>query len=406
VFIRSIFIFIVLACNLLAQDNQIFITFNELPDLLEQYSPQIKNIDAKRDLAKTERDIALQWTNPELTYDREHVKNDDSIVNEEMFYLSKTFSMPWVYWKERHMWGIDTIAAVLDHQYEKNKLLADTKHNYIRIGLLQKLKHQLTEIKDMLNELIETVEDRESEGIISPLDASLLSVSLFGLESDLLESELIYKQSMNRWKLSLGIKPSQELILTDSIEFKNVSIVFSQKQKIIERHPGLRAQFARRDLLEQKISLEKSRILPSFNLSAGYKRINQGWEGYILGLSLPLPLLNWNKPQVETQKINLQRQLSQSTIYKHGIENNFDYLISSIEARSKMLKKIQLRVLNKNMAEEILVAYQEGHMPLSDFLNAILIYRSSTKQYFEQLSTYYRNVFDLELLSGEQLVTF
>ena len=179
--IRSILLVIVLVCNLVAQDNQIFITFNDLPELLVQYSPQLKNIDARKDLVTAERDLALQWTNPELIYDREHVKSGESIINEEMFYLSKTFTMPWIYWKEQNMWERDTIAAFLDHQYAKNKLLAVTKHNYVRIGLLQRLKDTLSVIKVMLNDLMKTVKDRESEGVISPMDASLISMSLFGL---------------------------------------------------------------------------------------------------------------------------------------------------------------------------------------------------------------------------------
>lgn len=404
--IRLILIIFLFACLVSGQDNKIYLAYEDLSELLEQYSPHIKTLNLKRELSKTDRDLALQWINPDLVYEREHVKSDDSIINEEMFYLSKTFSMPWNYINERHYWESDTMAAALDHQYNKRKLLAKAREKYVQVGLLLKLNHRLVSISDMLSELGYTIEAQESEGLISSLEASLLSMSLFGLESEIIETELTYQHTLNSWKGDLGIESSHKIVLTDSVEFKYISVNEIDLQHIFDHHPGLNALNFKMNGLETVMSLEKGRIMPSFDLMGGYKRINQGWEGYIVGLSLPIPLLNWNKPQVEKQQNRYRQMQTKSTLYRKEIENKFDHLNSAIAKQSELLKKNRDKLFTKNMIKELVVAYREGHMTLSDFLNAVLIYRTSSRQYFDQLTLYYRNIFQMELLTGKQLVTF
>jgi len=389
-----------------AQENQISIAINDLPNILEQSSPDLKILYSKKKLAKTEYDLSMQWINPELNYEHEEVKMGDAVISEDMIFLSKSFDLPWNYWKESQIREADTLVAGLEYEEDRNHLLSDMRRGYVQLALLKDLKNQLINISKMLDKLVIAVEAREMEGAISHLESSLISMGLFGLESDILETQMRYKMAMSQWKQSLGISPHQIITLIDSIEFNEISLDSIQNQQFLDYHPGFLAHTARLDARDSHISLVKSRIFPSISLSGGYKKINEGWEGYILGLSLPLPLLNWNKPQVETRRINHQNQLTRTNTYKHKLQYKLEDLVSNVILKSNLLQKNKNQFENQNIIYDMLGAYEEGQLSLPDFLNAIQLYRSSSKQYFENLYSYYSSVFELEALSGQQLVSF
>jgi len=54
----------------------------------------------------------------------------------------------------------------------------------------------------------------------------------------------------------------------------------------------------------------------------------------------------------------------------------------------------------------LISAYEEGWMSLTEMLNAIQIHSNGKQQYYEQLILYYKNIFQLEAITGESLVTF
>ena len=54
----------------------------------------------------------------------------------------------------------------------------------------------------------------------------------------------------------------------------------------------------------------------------------------------------------------------------------------------------------------MIAAYREGIWSLPDLLNAIQIVQENKLHYVEQLTSYYRAVFELEAISEQQLVTF
>ncbi len=395
-----------MAGSLAAQEKQFSVAFEDLPLLLEQSSPQVKIINAKQDLAKAESDAALQWSNPELNYALEQIDNSSAGETEQLVYLSKTFDLPWNYWSERQIWQADISAANMDQRQNMYRLLADTRSGYVRLRLLQNVMLQLTGLKEMLTDLQQEVRARQEEGAMSQLEATLLSVSLFGLESDILETQQDQRHTMSNWEQILGIDSLKEARLTTVIKFKKIPTDFPQMQQLLENHSGLKAHQARLTALDKHVKLEKGRILPSISLQGGYKKINPGWEGYIFGLSLPLPLLNWNGPQIEEQKIKYRIQFEETSIYRQNLHSELENLILTIQNKSDLLQKSHHELQNYKIAEDLLAIYQEGALSLTEFLNAIQLYRDGSRNYTEQLSKYYRAVFELEALSGQQLVTF
>ena len=404
--IRIICISVLLAGSLLAQEKSIPIAFKDLPWLLKESSPRIKIINAEKSIIEAKRGLSLQWSNPELIYEREQVENSETRLTEQMVYLSKSFSMPWNYWKAEDMWDDNLKAADLVQVFSTNQLLASARTEYVRLNLLKDLAENQTELRKILNDLNQTISARQEEGAISQLEASLISMSTFGVEADILHTQRESRQAMKNFKQILGMEPLDDVVITSLIRFKKIQTDSLNKADLLKKHPGLLADQARLTALDRRVSLEKGRILPSISLQGGYKKIDPGWEGYTLGFSLPLPLLNWNGPQIEEQKIERSIQSVKTAIYRQKLQLEIDNLIETIQGSIELLQVHSIEQQNYKIVEDLLSMYRENVFSLPEFLNAIQVYRDSSRQYIAQLAIYYQTVFELEALSGQQLVTF
>jgi outer membrane protein TolC len=406
VYFRVLLILFLLYCGLPAQENKISLAFGDIPPLLEKSSPQLKMINADKNIAETQRDIALQWSNPEIYYTREEVKNNDLTETQQLFYLSKTFTFPWNYLKEKHIWQENLTAAELERELGSRQLLATTRTEYVRASLLNTRIENQTTLNDILKKLKLAVSAREEEGAISKMESGLLTMSIFAVESDIIQTQTEFRQSLNSLKQFLGIGPSAAVILSTMIGFARISDSSVVETDSLLNHPGVKAQRARLSALKESVSLEKSRIMSSFSLQGGYKSINQDWQGYSLGISLPLPILNWNRPQVEEQSVRQKRQSEAHNLYKQRLLLERENLILSIKARMDLIQETEIERQKFTIVEDLLAAYQEGAISLTEFLNGILMYRDSARQYTGLLTDYYQAIFQLEALNGQQLITF
>ncbi|KAA3614133.1 MAG: TolC family protein [Calditrichaeota bacterium] len=404
--IRSFLIFLLIAGNLFAQGKQISLAITDLPELLVKTSPQQSLINARQAIIKAQGDEALQWSNPEFSYDQEYVENNGNKETEKLAYVSKTFSLPWNYWQRRSIWRANLEAAKLNMEQDSKQLLASVRTGYIKVGLLKKLSEQQINLKEVFKNLKQAAHSQSEEGAISKMEARLLAMSIFGLEGDLLLTQKENSLALSSLKQILGFDSSDDIILSTSIPFLKIDTDIFEETELTKNHPGLKAAQLRLSALEQRITLEKSRILPSITLHGGYKKIDPGWKGYTFGLSIPLPLLNWNGPQIEKQKIVHHMQMTENALYSQKIRSQIVNLVETVKRQAELLQEYGNEQSNNTLVEDILAAYKEGTMSLAEFLNAIQIYREGSKQYTEQLTEYYQAVFELEALYGQQLVTF
>jgi len=386
-----------------AQENEINISFSELPELIKNSSPQSKILQARYDVTRTKSDIELQWSNPELYYDFEQVEFAGQNETEQAIVLSKTFDFPWTYFKQRNIRKTADQAAAYILNYNKNNLLVNLKNNYVYLSLLQNISNQVDELADTLNELKQSLLAQKEEGAVSTLDADLLAMNLFDFESEALEVQKEFRTAKNNWVTSLGYDLNTKINLTDSIKYVNVILNNVEISILAKNHLGFLAHQKRLEVMNQRISLEKWNAFPLFSLHGGYKKVDPQWEGFVVGVSLPLPILNQNGPQIEKQKSEYRILENETFIYKQNLQSKISNLIAVIRDKSELLNKHQQ---NENIVGDMIAAYREGIWSLPDLLNAMQMVRENKLQHVEQLTSYYQAIFELEAISGQQLVSF
>jgi hypothetical protein len=405
--LRWISLFVLVAVLVLrAQNSQIGLTFEELEAFLKENSPQWKLFEQNISLEKESIQIDMQWTNPQFAFQFEDVSDNGTHLKETALTLEKKFEMPWIYSKRRQSWIDQLHGASFTGQQLWNVFLAKMRSGYVELALLDNQERLLKNMKSVLEIISGTANSRYSEGAISGLEQNLIQMTLFNIESAIVQLSQRRLDLENEWKSLAGIAQEKTLDLQSKIVFLPVSQneeLFSKS--VLETNVGLLAREHYQRALEKRIDLEKMKVLPDVTFAGGYKEISPGFKGYTLALSMPIPLLNQNNPQIEKQQIEFSRYQIESDIYRNQLTGQVKAKQQMILAYESALQNISEQTKNKLAdLDQIITSYQEGWISLSDMLNAIKIYYDFIQDYNNQLINYYLVIFQLESLIDKRFI--
>ena len=144
-----------------------------------------------------------------------------------------------------------------------------------------------------------------------------------------------------------------------------------------------------------------------FNVYGGFKRIEPYLDGYVAGVSLDLPLFNVNRAAARKLEIESDIAARETEIYRRELSGRIEALVSSVnELRQALGLVVDHFDQDMEAVNTLLFSYEEGWMSLSEFLNAIQIEINGMQDYYNQLIDYYSNLFELEAITGQKLVSF
>lgn len=378
-----------------------------LEELLRSHSPKWKMIDQNIAIRQAEKDIDLQWSNFSLDLEHENLSENEVSVYETSAALTKNIEMPWIYSERKNAWQAELQATQSMAKDEWNSFLADMKSGYVELALLEEQTQTLKNIRDVLQNISGTARTRYKEGSISGLEQDMIQMALFTTEAEISELSQRHINLAAQWKTSAGLDHDQPIRFLSRIAFIPV------KEKIlrisadsIQISPRVLAYRFRSQAAQQRLEMEKMKIVPDFSISAGYKKANPQFKGYTIGLSLPLPVLNQNRAQISRQRNELLKY-----------ETEYDLVRSRIKGQIKARKNIVLaiestvadmaafRAGTRTDLEQISISYREGWLNLNEMLNSIKVYYDFIQAYNQQLLRYYQAIFFLEALTGQELLS-
>jgi outer membrane protein TolC len=179
------------------------------------------------------------------------------------------------------------------------------------------LEAQLTAARDFLirvDQILAVVEMMESAGEIARTEARLFRIEratqeseLASLESQLLEADLRLRQLM-------GLSPDASLQFQSfgferALDASHPQAIFDTTE-LEHRSPALLVAAAEYEAAEHTLQLEIRKQYPDLHLAPGFGR-EDGMDQVLLGLSIPIPILNANRQRIAEAKA--QRDLAQAT---------------------------------------------------------------------------------------------
>ncbi len=387
-----------------AQAGSITLTFDQLDDYAKSKSARAGIIEHQFEAVRAERDRQLQWSNPELSYGRE----DFDITEEYQFTLSKSFDVPWANLKKRSGWNDRVQSAQLQSEYEKLNLLSALRTGYVELQLLNEYLSRLEMFREVMTDASHVASERHTEGHLSGVEEHLIQMLVISLNASYQESLQLRRESESVWRGEIGIQLSDSLIMSSPIPYQAIKLQpASQYLENLKERPGYQYRRFLEQSLAKRASAEKGKFIPGLNIYGGYKRIEPASDGYVAGVSIEIPLFNHNNAAAKQLEIERRIVERENEIYFIEIETHIRGLVRSINEAQQSLGIVAehfdagLESLNS-----LVYSYEEGWLTLNELLNAIQIEETGLKDYYDLLISYYENIFQLEALTGTNLVSF
>lgn len=390
-----------LLCSQVHGEDTLIIKFNDIGKYVEPTGSRSRLIENQYRLVESDRRKALEWSNPELAFESQDVDGN----RESEYTLSKSFEFPWSYLASRNAWNVKLSAAQQMRIADIRNLKSELRAGYVAIGLYREHSDQLNQLREIVVRVSGIASSRHREGFISGTENHLVQMLLLNLSAShqaILEEQ---RSVTVNWRAAMGIPPNDELRLVDQPEFQSVNLKpLTEYVSALEDQPALLAQTKTVEALGKLASAESKKVLPGFSLSAGLKRIGSD-NGHVIGISLALPLLNSNRAAVNSLRAQALIAQSEADIDRNRMMLGLESLLQSISNLEKTLEPVSdVFSGGSNVMSDLVMTYEEGFITLSELLNSIQIEIAGSASYYEQLRRYYANLFELEAITGDEIV--
>ncbi len=399
-------VFICLTLPLSSQvygEDTLIIKFNDIEEYVEPTGSRGRLIENQYRLVESDRRKALEWSNPDFALESQEVDGN----RESEYTITKSFEFPWSYLASRNAWNVKLSAAQQTRIAGIRNLKSELKAGYVAIGLYREHSDQLNQLREIVVRVSGIASSRHREGFISGTENHLVQMLLLNLSAS---HQAILDEHRNvtaNWRAAMGIPPSDELRLVDQPKFQSVNLKpLTEYVSALEDQPALLAQTKTVDALGKFASAEAKKVLPGFSLSAGLKRIGSD-NGHVIGISLALPLLNSNRAAVNSLRAQELIAKSEADINRNRMVLGLESLLQSISNLERSLEPVSDDFSGgTKVMSDLVMTYEEGFITLSELLNSIQIEIAGSASYYEQLRRYYAKLFELEAITGDEIVKF
>ena len=393
---------VLLPAFLWSQEAALKIAFRDLDESGRPDGPKMEYIENSFALEKARRSVDLGWSNPEFTVDYEVVESGTIRQEERITGIAKRFDPPWTSLLRRRYWNGKIREAENLRESERLRLQASRKAGYVRISLLRQKIDELNRLEGGVSRLRESNRQREREGMMSGTEKGLIDLSLLSLYRSIQENQDRLRRSLSEWKIEMGIPPDRDVELITTVRFSPVdSARIRMCDPVRNENAGLRRLQAAEEAGRRLVLFERSRIWPGLSLNAGRKTVDGGWKGFVAGLSLEVPLFNWNRGKIGEAKAVLGIASAELEMARWRHRNGVEHLKRSIaEIDARLRCETDDGIGHAVLTDGIKAAYTEGFASMKDYLNSVQIAGSGIDSYFDLVSDYYDRVFELEMMTG------
>jgi len=310
--------------------------------------------------------------------------------------------------------GISRDQSRLNLQKTKEKAVYSVSRTYYQTFVIQKQCNVLKATIDASEQSLKATELKYSNGLAKKIDVDKVRVSFNNTQSQLQQTELSYKQSLNNLKYQMGMPVDSTVVVVDimlnpdseSIEMK------TPNGKYYETIIDYQLQKINLQLQEADRSKNMAAYLPSLSFNAKYNYqampndLNSDltwYENSSIGLSLSIPLfdglqkgarLAQSKFSIEKAKENIKLTEQSIKVDISNYEIQYRNAIDNIKSEKENLS------LAEDVYKNTLLEYQQGASSSLDLVQTGSSLREAQDNYFNKLLNLFIARLDLEQSKG------
>ncbi|MEP0841205.1 MAG: TolC family protein [Phycisphaerae bacterium] len=252
--------------------------------------------------------------------------------------------------------------------------------------------------------LVETVRKRVEKGEVRPVEATRVEIELEKVTSELEAARVSLKARRAELALWLGVPAGQTLVLTADLDSLPVALdrdAALSKARIA--HPSLAVARARTRFFEAELDTEKLARVPAFGLT-GFTSYELDRRAYGVGLTVDLPLWNWNSGRIAQAEARL------AASRKHAEATGLELQASVVDAQAACQASVATATRFRNnvvprsetAASTMEKTYQLGEASLLEVIDARRTLLDSRRLYLSALAQAQIDCSRLGALVGEE----
>ena len=259
-------------------------------------------------------------------------------------------------------------------------------------------------------ELIRYSEVRLKEGDVAPAEVLKFRLERTKYVSAVANARLNLRQTKIRLFELLG---ETDFIAIERIEldqrfaFQDFNLnLTSLKENALANRPEIKVAEAELARAQAVFRLERSRAKGEIEPYAGYRRV--GPDNTVLaGVSIPLPFGNRNQATIAQAEVDQKIAATALQQIKNRTLAEVEATFSALETAREQIKAFDSGLLGQadDLLQVAILSYREGAADQISLLEAQRARTDVQTNYYQNLLSYYINLFELELLTGTEFKT-
>lgn len=339
-FIAGFFIFFAFALSCEARDYKI----EELLEIAEQNSANIKAADF---LASSQKRFANQqkyWDNPIVSFNSGYGKEEYAVSQSLPFY-GKLQSKYDIEEAELHVLEARKNNTALFVKAELFSLLYQYQALQKKIELSQKRIERLSLLDKYLSSIVLNSPTKQSQARITKDRIKLI-------ERDLVKYRNLLYQTWNRANVFLSLEKAPDKILLDWIDGINYAGRDYFIDSALENNLNLREQKLLIGKYKSELSFAKIEKMPDVAVAISQQNNSSAQVGSkqnsnAVGLSLSLPILNYNKEKIAAAQAKIKSQEYAFEFQKNQLLSQINNDLNEYEISLEIAKKFPISDIEK-----------------------------------------------------------
>jgi len=349
------------------------LTVTEFLSRVERSNPRIEALAGEVAVETASVTAAGLWANPSLAFGREDVYTGGRSFPENVLRLELPLEISGRRGLRVEGAELGALATSQSAQRTKQGIVLDALGVYLRAASARLKVAALLQERAALGRLLEALKSRTAAGDASGYDLDRLAIEADGLDDLIGEAE----RERMAFGRSLGVltgSPESQLEAGDPLDLPT-PVGDAEGGDLLAGRPDFKAAGLRVAQTEKEAAAASRAWVPSLTLSGGAKSAvleRDTWWGYVAGLALSLPFLDYGQADAERARARLrvaragQRLVEQLVLVQvHTSREN----LARIVKQAQRFESNQVPRLDR-LVKRAEVSYQEGERPVFELLDA------------------------------------
>ncbi len=393
-----------------AEESVQRITLEQALAMFEENNLELRLVAAERDQALGFAKQARAHPNPVAAVSHEGLSKTGLDYSESYFTLSQR--LEWPGRRAARAEASDERAAALESRLdaELRRLAFEVKRAFIEAATAEQRAAVVREVRTVFRMAEDSGRERFREGDLSGYDARRLRIERARYENLGASAEIDLRNARLRLaSMILPGAPGQELPEIAPIAApEGAPPSFEELEEkaaialALERRPEIRSAEAQRAAADASIRYLSTFTGPDVTLTGGYKRQSDGFDGFFLGVDIPLPTFDRRKGDLEAAEAGLRAAAARVDLTRRSIVTDVGRSLAAYASVSERIDLIgnQLLTGTDDLLRIARVSYSEGEMSLLELLDAAEAFRESQTMESQLKSEQWIRYYDLERAMG------